>query len=626
MHRWVLALAVLASSPAAAATYTVSPTGNDSSDGVRVPFRTLQRAVQVLQDGDTVVLTSGTYAAGAWIERRNVTLRGEGEVILDGRNGTRDDGISIYETSGITLENLKIRNCRRMGVFCVLSRGIILRNCDLSYNAGSGFLTGNTSDVLVEGCTAGNNDSHGIYLSQSGDRLTVRGCKLFYNQRGGLQINAVQDSPNASDPDADSLSRDCLVEGNTLYGNGSAGGSALNLMGVQRSVLVNNLVYGNLAGGIALFDDGAGPSYACKDNRLLHNTILFGAGVGRYGVQLLAGSTGNQLAGNIITCGLGPALETRVTVQSNYNCFFAPQSVNSGSLASWQRSSGNDANSLEGNPLLSADFRLPAGSPGVDMAPVLYGSDITGALRPQGAGSDVGCFEAGGQAASFSVAGTVRLNGSGLGGVRVAAGSQSTQTDSDGQYVFSGLAAGSYSVSAFLTGYSISGGGAVSVGPSASNVDFTATATSGIAPTDGLVFEDAPAAGWKLGGWRARYSISRAVTPYSGTAAIALTVTGVDGCVTLKGGKLDTAGRSYLRFAVHGGASGGQFLRARLWVDGVQGVAVNLHAYAVPRAGEWVEYAVPLSALSASSGTITGIKFFAGSAQRQLFIDDVRVD
>src|SRR5687768_6335984 len=115
-YRSLVALAALcAAGPASAATYTVATTGSDAGNGVSTPCRTLQKAVTVLRDGDTVLLKTGTYTAGAWIEQRNVTLRGEGTVVLDGSNGTRDDGLSFYQTSGITIENLKLRNCRRYG-------------------------------------------------------------------------------------------------------------------------------------------------------------------------------------------------------------------------------------------------------------------------------------------------------------------------------------------------------------------------------------------------------------------------------------------------------------------------------------------------------------------------------
>jgi parallel beta-helix repeat protein len=392
---WLYAAPLLLCGPVSAATYTVAPNGSDGADGTSAPFRTLQRAVDALRDGDTILLRSGTYAAGVWIEQRNVTIRGEGTVVLDGANAPRDNGITFYQTGGVTVENVAVRNCRRMGLFCVLSDGLTVRNCTFSGNAGSGVLTGNTHNVLVESCVATGNTGHGVYLSQSGDRLRVLRCTLSNNQRAGLQINAVEESRGSTNPSTDSVSEDCLVEGNTVFGNGALGGSAIQLMSVRRSLVANNLVHSNLAGGISLWDDGAGTAYGCKDNRIVHNTVVFQSGRGRYGVQVTRGSTGNRVMNNILVCGNGPALEAAEAVESNYNCFLGPTSVNGGGLAAWQRSSGNDLNSQEGDPGLAADYRPADGSAARDGAVQVLDHDKDGRLRPQGPNPDVGCYEAG---------------------------------------------------------------------------------------------------------------------------------------------------------------------------------------------------------------------------------------
>jgi hypothetical protein len=234
-----------------------------------------------------------------------------------------------------------------------------------------------------------------VYLSQSGDRLTVRNCTLFGNQRAGLQINAVEGTSGGSNPSTDSISEECLVENNTIHGNGAAGGSAIQLMSVRRSVIQNNLVYGNLAGGMSLWDDGAGANYGCKQNKLLHNTVTFQTGRGRYGVQVSAGSTGNELLNNILVCGSGPALEADEPVRSDYNFLSAPSAVNNGTLAAWQRSTGNDLHSQEGNPGLTGDYHPASGSRVIDGALQVIPTDKDGALRPQGPNPDVGCYEAG---------------------------------------------------------------------------------------------------------------------------------------------------------------------------------------------------------------------------------------
>ena len=76
-----------------AATYYVSPTGNDGNAGTReAPFKTFQKVVPLLQGGDTLFLTGGRYSETMLLENieasleNPITLRsvpGE-QVILDG--------------------------------------------------------------------------------------------------------------------------------------------------------------------------------------------------------------------------------------------------------------------------------------------------------------------------------------------------------------------------------------------------------------------------------------------------------------------------------------------------------------------------------------------------------------
>ncbi|MGV3722580.1 MAG: right-handed parallel beta-helix repeat-containing protein [Actinomycetota bacterium] len=396
--RIILALAALGlAAPASAATYTVAPTGNDAGNGITTPFRTLKRAADAVQDGDTIQLQPGTYTAGAWIFARRVTVRGVSyaDVILDGAGAEITDGLKLYQSHGSVIQDLKIRNCGRVGLFVGESHGVTVRNCELSGSAGSGLLSGHSSDLWVENCTVANNGGHGLYFSEGGDRVTVKNCRLFGNQRAGVQINANQDDALAADPNSDGISTDCRLEGNTLYGNGAAGGAAIALMGVCRSLVLNNLVYGNLAAGLTLWDDGAGEDYACKGNHIYHNTVVSTRSRGYHGIRLEAGSTDNELLNNVVFWSSGPALETFVPVVSNYNSLGGASTVNGGTLAAWRAATGNDLNSDEGDPQLGAEYHPLPTSTAIDGGVALPGVDVdrNGNPRPRGANPDRGCYE-----------------------------------------------------------------------------------------------------------------------------------------------------------------------------------------------------------------------------------------
>ena len=726
MRHWPLLLLVAlgAAGPASAATYTVAPSGSDSNDGILAPFKTFQKATGLLRDGDTIILRAGNYTSGAYITRKNITIRGEGSVILDGGSATRDDGLSFSQTSGITVEGITLRNCRRKGLFVTLTNGLTVRNCTFSGNASDGLLTGNTSNVLVEGCTSTNNGYHGIYFSQSGDNLIARNNHLIGNQSSGIQINAIQEGAT-SDPNSDGLSKNCTLEGNTITGCGSRGGAAFNLMGLQNSLVANNLIYNNLAGGITAWDDGAGSSYGSKNNRFYHNTILFQSGKGRYGVQIGSGCTGNELKNNIIACGSGPALETSAAVRSNYNCLSGGSIANGGSLASWRNSTGNDLNSLEGVPALTADHHPTSSSAARDAGSQVLETDKNGNLRPQGPNPDLGCYEetyggggggnpltaptgliaSGGDARvslswssvsgasgyhvyrsasqngtyskrtssavsatsyadtgltngttywyrvtttnsstesspstsvsatptaatvqTYTISGKVTLSGAGLAGVLVAGGGQSALTAADGTYTLSQIIAGTYTITASKSGYTLSAAQSVTVAPSRTGVNFTATSNP---PTgSSVIYDDQLRSAWTSKRGRASVTLTATNPVAQGQKSISFQVTGIDGYVELSGTGLSVAGKSSVKFSIHGGAKGGQQLRVRSIVDGVkQESSLNLTQYGgSPVANGWKEYTIPLADLAATSGSLTGIKFFAGKKQNKAYIDYIRVE
>jgi len=78
--------------------------------------------------------------------------------------------------------------------------------------------------------------------------------------------------------------------------------------------------------------------------------------------------------------------------------------------------------------------------------------------------------------ATYSISGSVTVDGIGLPGVSVSAGATTVSTAANGAYTLSGLAAGSYTVQTTLAGYSFSPPTrTVTVGPSKTSIDFSAT-------------------------------------------------------------------------------------------------------------------------------------------------------
>jgi hypothetical protein len=130
---------------------------------------------------------------------------------------------------------------------------------------------------------------------------------------------------------------------------------------------------------------------------------------------------------------------------------------------------GNYGGPTQTVPLLAGSPAIDAG--GADGCPA---TDQRGVARPNGGGCDIGAFE---YVPSFSIQGHVRSFGP-TGLITVSAGIWSTTPDSQGNFVLNDVVAGTYSVtpSSAIPEVTFSPTSqTISVGPSATNVGFTAT-------------------------------------------------------------------------------------------------------------------------------------------------------
>lgn len=214
-----------------------------------------------------------------------------------------------------------------------------------------GLHTSATSSVVIQDSIFTNSrEEHGVYISGSGDNMLIRRNVFQGNNAAGLQINpdpqtatselfywlqastgdtcgwteeAVEGTGAATWEDLkacyddqglpdlgqfleDGISEAIIVEQNVATGNGAAGGAGINLASLRRSVVRNNLIYGNAAAAITCWDNlyaeqkglDASP-FGCQDVTIVNNTMVDEA-AGRGAVILSANSRDLTVVNNII--------------------------------------------------------------------------------------------------------------------------------------------------------------------------------------------------------------------------------------------------------------------------------------------------------------------------------------
>lgn len=412
------ALALAAPSLLAAADFHVAAGGNDGgpgSDGA--PWATLQHAVDTVGPGDRILVHQGSFA-GARIETSGTValpitlLAAPGEAAVLQAPGPGNVHASTLEVetfsgSGIVaywvIAGFEIVGGGRSGVDVRNAHHVTVRGNRVHASGLTGIFTAFADDVVIEDNESHDNGEHGVYTSNSGDRPVVRRNHLHDNFAAGVHMNADLGQGG------DGVITGALVEGNVIAGNGAGGGAGINLDGVSQSTVINNLIVDEHASGIAVFqEDGA---VCSSDNLIAHNTVLTAAD-GRWAfVMPDPGCTGNRVIDNVFWTdhsfrgSIAVWTAHPAGFESHHNAVRDRFSTDGGdtviSLAQWQ-ALGHGSGSLLSTPAAlfaapaAGDFHLAAASPARDAGVTLVAvtADLDGEPRPQGARSDVGCYEA----------------------------------------------------------------------------------------------------------------------------------------------------------------------------------------------------------------------------------------
>ena len=352
--------------------YYVAPGGSDANPGTSAaPFKTIQKAADLADAGDTVIVRPGVYtgagrivsverggAPDAWITFRSDP---EGEAVLDGRSGQSQEGWYFGGGVGyVRVEGFEIRHLEAHG-FDFYGGGVhdiqiidnhvhhIGRNCTDTSNGRTGASLGaGAHRVTFDG-----NTWHDIGRYAPGEHGCAPRTKYYQNHDHGIYV-----------ADADGIT-------------------------------IKNNVFHAFARGWAIHRYSS-RGYPSDGLVILHNTFV-GRNTYRPGQIILATPTsGVRIENNIFH-------EPNTAAIHFENLRFPGASVRynmiHGGVTKVGRPRGvtftNNWERTDPRFVGGTDFRLRAGSPAVDAAlPLIEVShDAEGTARPQGAGPDLGAYE-----------------------------------------------------------------------------------------------------------------------------------------------------------------------------------------------------------------------------------------
>jgi len=451
--------------------------------GTGKPYTTIQSAINVASTGDTVLVYPRTYVENIIFSGKAITVKsvnGAASTIIDGNASDSVVTFNNSEGAGSALDGFTITNGYSEeggGIYCDSSSPVVT-NCNITGNAayeGGGIFCLWNSFPTITNCTISANTADfggGIYCEDTSNPV-ITNCTISGNsaESGGGICCYYESSPNITN---------CTISGNTATGYGG-GGIECNH---SSPAITNCTITGNKAtyvdgghgGGICCYYESSPNITNCT---ISANTAYHGGGI--YCEDYSSPIVKNSILWDDTATTSG----NEIYLNTYYN-----SSTITVTYSDVEGGRSGIAN-INVDPLFvgNGNYHLKAGSPCIDRGTSVGAPnyDIDGDPRPQGAGYDMGSDEYT-AVVSYSISGTVA--GDVQAGVTVTLsgnGSGITTTNSTGNYSFTGLGNGTYTVTPSLSGYTFTTSSrTVTInGTNMTGVNFTATTcTYTISPTN----------------------------------------------------------------------------------------------------------------------------------------------
>jgi parallel beta-helix repeat protein len=295
---------------ASAATIVVSKTTPACASGDEY-FRSIQAAVDGANDGDEIVVCSGTYKEKNIEVDKSVDIHsyaGSSNTIIEARYIF--DGVITITANKVHLSGFTIRNSKGDGIYLDAVEGCNISGNNI-YSTRIGICLLSSPNNKITHNTANLNDNSGIFLKSSNDNLILNNTANSDKQYHGICLSSSNNNiiiaNNASNNFQSGIALFESSGNNTIKGNTANSNKGSD--GIDLSVSNNNIIIGNNASnnhfqGISLISS--------NDNTIFNNTLKSNGNNGIY----LNESSYNTIKNNKATSSL---TYHGISVDSNCN-------------------------------------------------------------------------------------------------------------------------------------------------------------------------------------------------------------------------------------------------------------------------------------------------------------------
>lgn len=208
-------------------TYYVATSGNDKNAGVEEskPFRTIQRGIDVVRPGDTLLVRSGVY-------RETLNIKKSG-------TATNPIVIAAYNNESPIIDGKEERIGKAGGLVTIgKSDYLTFKGFELRHSGGRGIRVQGSSHITLEDCNVHECQSGGVFANGN-QYLTMVGCKVHHCASKFLSVGGRAFTVAV-------FIRRCqntTIEDNHIYENSGEGISIDR--GSQRAIVRRNICYDN---------------------------------------------------------------------------------------------------------------------------------------------------------------------------------------------------------------------------------------------------------------------------------------------------------------------------------------------------------------------------------------------